>query len=83
MDQESKFLNVHFMKECISIYIFNRNQILDSQASEYMTYFRHLEQGNLYKSGCNNYNIPPQESAPSVPKPNYTYESFELYEELT
>lgn len=83
MGLPSKFSNIKNIK-AFAFYILNfcRNQVLDVAASEYVEYFRHLEQGNLYKSGSNNYNIPPQESAPSVPTPHYTYESFELYEEL-
>ncbi|KRG04879.1 uncharacterized protein Dmoj_GI20670 [Drosophila mojavensis] len=60
---------------------------------EYASYYRHLEEAQLYRGGSNKYNVPPIERAPSIPPsvhknkistvPNtYTYESFEVYEEL-
>ncbi|XP_030242081.1 uncharacterized protein LOC108652804 [Drosophila navojoa] len=60
---------------------------------EYASYYRHLEGAQLYRGGSNKYNVPPTERAPSIPPsvqkniissiPNtYTYESFEVYEEL-
>ncbi|EDW61216.1 uncharacterized protein [Drosophila virilis] len=65
----------------------------ESNKNEYAAYYRHLEQAKLYQGESNKYNIPPLERAPSVPpfgeknkistNPNsYTYECFELYEEL-
>ncbi|XP_030081249.1 uncharacterized protein LOC111600137 [Drosophila hydei] len=60
--------------------------------NEYASYYRHLE-AQLYRGESNKYNVPPIERAPSIPpslskstistNPNtYTYECFELYEEL-
>ncbi|XP_064544269.1 uncharacterized protein LOC135432477 [Drosophila montana] len=65
----------------------------ENSINEYVAYYRHLEQAQLYRGESNKYNIPPLERAPSVPpyegknkistNPNtYTYECFELYEEL-
>ncbi|XP_017864655.1 PREDICTED: uncharacterized protein LOC108614947 [Drosophila arizonae] len=65
----------------------------NSSIHEYASYYRHLEEAQLYRGGSNKYNVPPIERAPSIPPsvhknkistvPNtYTYESFEVYEEL-
>ncbi|KAH8354939.1 hypothetical protein KR093_002155 [Drosophila rubida] len=66
-----------------NIYCAIRKENGGDAISDYMTYYRHLEQTKLSDTESNEYNIPPQESAPPAPNPKgHAYESFDLYEEL-